>query len=32
MLFALTLVELLCGMEKAKEVAGGLLIPYPAAK
>lgn len=30
MLFSLTLVELLFGVEKAKEVAGGLLIEYPA--
>eukprot|EP00624_Nannochloropsis_granulata_P004678 evm.model.NODE_3360_length_4868_cov_47.886810.1 len=30
MAFALTLVELLFGMDKAKEVAGGLLVPYPA--
>lgn len=30
MLFSLTLVELLFGMDKAKEVAGGLLIEYPA--
>jgi len=30
MLFSLTLVELLFGMDKAKEVAGGLLTEYPA--
>jgi len=29
MVFALKLVELLFGMDKAKEVAGGLLVTYP---
>lgn len=29
MAFALRLVDLLCGPDKAKEVAGGLLVPYP---
>jgi putative intracellular protease/amidase len=29
MAFALRLVDLLFGADKAKEVAGGLLVPYP---
>lgn len=29
MAFALRLVDLLFGADKAKEVAGGLLVPFP---
>ena len=29
MAFALRLVDILFGVDKAKEVGGGLLVPYP---